>query len=60
MKWFEVLTGCDGYCTPNRFKTEEAAQAYADEVESEGSDVHVSEGPYEVDTDSVFFWSNYQ
>lgn len=36
------------------------AEKFTDEVESEGGDVHVSEGPYEVDTDSVFFWSNYQ
>lgn len=27
MKWFELVTGCDGYYTPNRFKTEEAAKS---------------------------------
>ncbi len=32
--------------------------AYVDEVESDGGDVHVSEGPYEVDTESVNFWSD--
>jgi len=58
MKWWEVTTGCDGYYTPNRFKTEQAAQAYADMIEEEGGDVHVSEGPYEVDTDSIYFWSD--
>ena len=60
MKWWEVTTGCDGYYTPNRFKTEQAAQAYADMIEEEHGDVHVSEGPYEVDTDSIYFWSDDQ
>lgn len=58
MKWFEVVTGCDGYYTPNRFKTEKEAEAYADRIEEEGGDTVVSEGPYEVDTESKFFWSN--
>lgn len=57
MKWFEVVTGCDGYYTPHRFRTRDAAQAYDDEIEAE-SFVHVSEGPYEVDTESVNFWSD--
>lgn len=58
MKWWEVTTGCDGYYTPSRFKTEEEAQAYADFIFNECEDTHVSEGPYEVDTDSEGFWSS--
>lgn len=57
MKWFEVTTGCDGYYTPRRFKTEKEAEVYADRIEEEGGDTVVSEGPYEVDTESKFFWS---
>lgn len=57
MKWFEVVTGCDGYYTPNRFHTEQEAQDYAELIEKENGEVHVSEGPYEVDTESKFFWS---
>lgn len=57
MKWWEVVTGCDGYYTPNRFKTEEEAQRLADRIEAESGEVHVSEGPYKVDTDSKTFWS---
>lgn len=57
MKWFEVTTGCDGYYTPNRFKTEKEAQDFADEIEEMHGEVHVSEGPYEVDTESKNFWS---
>lgn len=57
MKWWEVTTGCDGYYTPNRFKTKEEAQRFADRIEAESEEVHVSEGPYEVDTDSESFWS---
>lgn len=59
MKWFEVVTGCDGYYTPNRFKTEQEAESYADRIEEEGGDIHVSEGPYEVDTESKNFWSKH-
>lgn len=58
MKWFEVVTGCDGYYTPNRFKTEKEAEEYADRIEEEGGDTVVSEGPYEVNTESKNFWSN--
>lgn len=57
MKWFEVVTGCDGYYTPNRFRTEQEAEDYADSVEDECGDTVVSEGPYEVDTESKNFWS---
>lgn len=58
MKWYEVVTGCDGYYTPNRFKTEKAAEDFANKIEELNGEVIVSEGPYEVDTDSVLFWSN--
>lgn len=58
MKWYEVVTGCDGYYTPKRFKTKQEAQEFANEIEEFGGDVHVSEGPYLVNTESVFFWSN--
>lgn len=57
MKWFEVVTGCDGYYTPSRFKTEQEAEEFADRIEEEGGDTAVSEGPYEVDTESKNFWS---
>lgn len=52
MKWFEVVTECDGYATPQRFRTEQEAEAYAVRIEEECEDVRVSEGPYEVDTES--------
>jgi len=57
MKWFEVVIGCDGYYTPNRFKTEKEALEFSERCENEREDVHVSEGPYEVDTESKNFWS---
>lgn len=57
MKWFEVVTGCDGYYTPSRFRTEQEAQVFADEIEEMNGEVHLSEGPYEVDTESKNFWS---
>ncbi|MNR62481.1 hypothetical protein D3C85_1845180 [compost metagenome] len=57
MKWFEVVVGCDGYYTPNRFRTKQEAQDFADLIEKENGEVYVSEGPYEVDTESKFFWS---
>lgn len=57
MKWFEVVTGCDGYYTPNRFKTKRQAEKFAKYIEEDGGDVVVSEGPYEVDTESKEFWS---
>jgi len=56
MKWWEVVTGCDGYYTPNRFKTEQEASSFVDRIEEECEDLHVSEGPYEVDTNSTDFW----
>lgn len=46
MKWFEVVTGCDGYYTPNRFRTEQEAENYADRIEEEDGeycDVYQSE-----------------
>lgn len=58
MKWWEVVAGCDGYYTPNRFKTEQEAEDYVEQVCQEQGDLHVSEGPYEVDTDSPWFWSS--
>lgn len=57
MKWWEVTTGCDGYYTPNRFRTEQEATEFADRIEEMNGEVYVSEGPYEVDTDSIWFWS---
>lgn len=57
MKWFEVISGCDGYYSPSRFKTEKEAQEYVDRCYEDCDDIHVSEGPYEVSTDSEFFWS---
>lgn len=56
MKWWEVVTECDGYATPDRFRTEEEAQAHADKVEQDDGDLRVSEGPYEVDSESKNFW----
>ena len=56
MKWWEVVSGCDGYYTPRRFRTEEEAKAYVAEVEEHSEDVHVSEGPYIVDTEADGFF----
>lgn len=56
MKWFEVVSGCDGYYTPKRFRTEQEADDYVEEVDREHDDLHVSEGPYEVNTDDSGFW----
>lgn len=58
MKWYEVVSGSDGYYTPKRFKTEEAAEAYIEAVEAECGDTHVSEEPYLVDTNDNDFWSD--
>ena len=60
MKWWEVVSGCDGYYTPRRFRTEEQAEAYASSVEEECEDAHVSEGPYEVDTEARGFFEDNQ
>ncbi len=58
MKWFEVVTGCEGYYTPQRFKTEKEANKFVERLEEDyETDLHVSEGPYEVDTESDNFWS---
>lgn len=57
MKWFEVVTGCDGYYSPNRFRTFQEAEKFSEKIEKMNGEVHVSEGPYEVDTDSIWFWS---
>jgi hypothetical protein len=58
MKWFEVVTGCDGYASPERFKTEKEASDYIEKLEQEdGDDLYVFGGPYLVDTESNEFWS---
>lgn len=61
MKWYEVVTGCDGYYTPNRFRTEGEATKFVEYFEdpSYDGDYHISEGPYEVDTDDEFFFSSW-
>lgn len=56
MKWFEVVSGTDGYYTPCRFRTIEEANTYVQNVEEELDDLHVSVGPYEVDTDAPNFF----
>lgn len=56
MKWWEVVTGCDGYYSPKRFRTEEEAEDYANEIEEFMEDIHVSEGPYKVNTEDTSFF----
>lgn len=56
MKWFEVVTGCDGCYTPKRFKTEEEAESFVNMIEETSEHLDVSEGPYLVDTNDINFW----
>lgn len=53
MKWFEVVSGCDGYYSPSRFRTMQEAEAYVSQVEESDDDLIISQGPYEVDTDDA-------
>lgn len=56
MIYWEVVTESDGYASPDRFRTLEEAEAHAEKIEADDGDLRVSEGPYEVDTDSPNFW----
>lgn len=57
MRWWEVVSGCDGYYTPRRFQTEEQADTYVEYIQIHSEDIHVSEGPYEVNTEDKHFYS---
>lgn len=56
MIYWEVITECDGYGCVERFRTEEEAEAFADDIEEQSDYVRVADGPTQVDTDSSKFF----